>query len=80
MDKGQCGKEAKLDPGLYKIFDAKWILDWIYEDSSTETLVNFNLSVVLTYVRDSVEERAMELRKTELWGDAWGRQPKGRLG
>ena len=80
MDKEGCSKEAKMDPGQYKIFDAKWIFDWIYEDS-TETLVVYDWNVVLTYVVDLVEERAMELGKTELWqNDAWGRQPKGRLG
>jgi len=76
VTKGRCGKEAKLDPVLYKIFDAKCILDWIYEDS-TETLVNFNSCVVLAYVLDLVRERAMELGKTELWRGLWGRQRRG---
>jgi hypothetical protein len=73
VTKGRCKcKGAKLNPRQYKIYDAKCILDWIYEDS---TLVNS--SVVLAYVLDMVRERAMELRKTELWR---GHQLKGRRG
>lgn len=79
MTKGRCGKEAKMYPRLYRIFDAKCILDWIYEDS-TETLVDFNSSVVLAYVQDLVRERGIELGKTELWRDLWGRPLKGRRG
>jgi hypothetical protein len=76
--KGKCG-EAKMDPEQYKIFDAKWIFDHIYDDPNS-TSVNFDPNVILSYIFGFVQERAMELQKTDLWGDPWGRQPKGRLG
>jgi hypothetical protein len=81
MKKEKCDEEAKMDPELYKIFDVKWIFDYIYDDP-TDTSVNFDPNVVLLYVFDFIREKAMELHKTMLWGDpsAWGRQPKGRLG
>src|SRR5579863_8068378 len=76
MDK-RCGKKAKMDPRLYKVFDAKWIFDYMYEDS-TDAPTDFNAEVMLTYVLDFVKERGIELRKTKLWGDPWGRKSKGQ--
>jgi hypothetical protein len=81
MKKGKCGEVDKIDPEMYKIFDAKWIFDYIYDDP-TGTSANFDPNVTLLYVLDFIRERAKELQKTTVWGDpsAWGRQPKGRLG
>jgi hypothetical protein len=84
MNKEKCDEKTKMDPELYKIFDAKWIFDYIYDDDPTDrsVTVNFDPNVVSLYVVDFIRERAMELHKTMLWGDpsTWGRQPNGRLG
>jgi hypothetical protein len=79
LEKEKCGEEVKMDPELYKIFDAKWIFDYIYE-GPIGTPVNLDPTVILSYIFGFVQERAIELHKTDLWGDPWGRQPKGRLG
>ena len=58
------------------IYDPKWIFDFIF-DTSTDTLTESRLKVATDYALDFVGERGMELQKTELWGDLWGRQLKG---
>jgi len=75
IQKKPCaGKEVK--PKEFMIYDPKWLFNFIF-DNSIDTPVDCRLMVATDYALAFVGERMMELQKTELWGDLWGRQLKG---
>ena len=74
-NKGQCPTLAEEKHEQYLIYEPKVILDCIFEDpgSGTVTPSNSRLEVATTYALAFVAERAIELQKTEMWEDLWGR-------
>ena len=53
------------------IYDPKSIFGFIF-DVSTDIPTESRWKVATDYALALVEERMMELRKTELWDDLWG--------
>ena len=74
IEKQPCAKEVK--PEEFIIYDTKWLFNFIF-DNSIDTPTDHRLKAATDYALAFVGERMMELQKTELWGDLWGRQLKG---
>lgn len=73
VDKGQCLSLEEEKHEQYMIYEPKLILDCIFEDTGIVTPSTSKLEVATMYALAFVAERAMELQKTEMWEDLWGR-------